>query len=108
LLFTDSETSSVRVAALPGARSDALRTLVGKDLFEFGDIDGDLEVARLQHPLGVAWHAASGTVFVADSYNNKVKQIDPRSGVIQRWAGDGELGTADGPGPSARFFEPSG
>lgn len=108
LLFTDSETSAVRVADVPGHGDGTARTLIGKDLFDFGDIDGGLEVARLQHPLGVAWHPPSATIFVADTYNNKIKRLDPGGGVIAGWLGDTEPGFVDGNGDKARFFEPSG
>jgi sugar lactone lactonase YvrE len=108
LLFTDSETSSVRVATRPEGGDGMVTTLVGEDLFEFGDVDGGPDVARLQHPLGVAWHEASATIYVADTYNNKVKRLDPRMGVVTTWLGDGEPGYRDGAGSAARFFEPSG
>jgi hypothetical protein len=108
LVFSDSETSSIRIADLPGISSGEVRTLVGRDLFDFGDVDGGPETARLQHPLGVAWHAPSATVFVADTYNNTIKRLDPETHVIERWLGDSQAGFEDGAGSSARFFEPSG
>jgi sugar lactone lactonase YvrE len=108
LLFTDSETSSVRVASLTKGGDGMATTLAGEDLFEFGDVDGGPDVARLQHPLGVAWHEASATIYVADTYNNKVKRLDPRTGVVTTWLGDGEPGHRDGAGSAARFFEPAG
>jgi sugar lactone lactonase YvrE len=108
LVFTDSETSSVRTVDLPGYGEGLVRTLVGEGLFDFGDIDGGPEVARLQHPLGVAWHEASGTVFVADTYNNTIKRLDPETRRIETWLGDGEAGHQDGVGSAARFFEPAG
>lgn len=108
LVFTDSETSSIRTADLPGRGDGQVRTLVGEDLFDFGDIDGGPEVARLQHALGVAYHEPSDTLYVADTYNNKIKRLDPRSRRIETWLGDGEAGNDDGTGTSARFFEPSG
>ncbi len=108
LVFTDSETSAVRVSDLPGSAGAQVRTLFGEDLFEFGDIDGDPEVARLQHPLGVAVDAASGMLYVADTYNNKIKRIDPVGRTIETWLGDGTAGHQDGVGRAARFFEPAG
>ncbi|MCK6551739.1 redoxin family protein, partial [Myxococcota bacterium] len=71
LFFADSETSSIRVANLEQSQ---VATLVGRGLFDFGDVDGTGEAVRLQHPLGVAF--ADGLVFVADTYNGKVKTID--------------------------------
>ncbi len=108
LVFTDSETSSVRIADLPGYGDNQVRTLAGEDLFAFGDIDGGPDVARLQHALGVAWHAASETLYVADTYNNKIKRLDPQTRQIVTWLGDGLAGHDDGTGGSVRFFEPAG
>lgn len=85
LVFTDSETSSVRVADLPGYGNGQVTTLVGEDLFEFGDVDGPADVARLQHPLGVVCDPASGAVYIADTYNGKIKRINPASGEVATW-----------------------
>jgi DNA-binding beta-propeller fold protein YncE len=108
LAFTDSETSSVRVADLPGFGAGAVRTLVGEDLFVFGNVDGGPDVARLQHPLGVAWHGRDATLYVADTYNNTVRRLDPETRRITTWLGTGNPGHRDGVGMDARFFEPSG
>jgi len=71
LYFADSETSSIRSADIdPRGR---VSTIVGVDLFEFGDADGMGDQVRLQHPLGVVWSGDS--LYVADTYNNKVKQV---------------------------------
>jgi hypothetical protein len=94
--FADSETSAVRWAALdPGGR---VGTIVGTGLFEFGDLDGTGDEARLQHCLGVAW--LDGALFVADSYNGKVKRVDPATRSCVTWAGG-----ADG---SPALHEPGG
>ena len=44
-------------------------------LFEFGDIDGRGAEVRLQHCLGVAY--GDGKLYIADTYNNKIKVCDP-------------------------------
>ncbi|MFO0661464.1 MAG: hypothetical protein U0165_16775, partial [Polyangiaceae bacterium] len=75
LFVLDSETSSVRAIDLSTAQT---KTIVGEDLFIFGDVDGDAKTTRLQHPIGIAY--ASGSLFIADSYNSKIKRIDPTSG----------------------------
>ncbi len=104
LYVADAETSAIRAIDLrPGG---LVRTIVGQGLFEFGDVDGVGDVVRLQHPLGVVWD--EGILLVADSYNNKIKQVDPRTRAAWTWLGDGRPGDADGVGPSARFREPSG
>lgn len=102
LYFADSESSSLRAADLnPKGQVD---TLVGGDLFDFGDIDGEGRHARLQHPLGVAYH--EGSIYVADTYNNKIKRYDLSTGRIQTFLGDGTAGFRDGDRPT--FDEPGG
>ena len=83
-----------------------VRTLAGGDLFEFGDRDGVGDDVRLQHPLGVA--LAGGSVYVADTYNHRIKVMDPASGRVSTWAGTGDSGHEDGPAAQARFYEPGG
>ena len=102
LYFADSESSSLRSADLnPSGRVD---TLVGGDLFDFGDIDGEGRRARLQHPLGVVYH--QGAIYVADTYNNKIKRYHLATGRIETFLGDGTAGTRDGDRPT--FDEPGG
>jgi DNA-binding beta-propeller fold protein YncE len=105
LWVADSEASAIRVVDL--GPDGALRTVLGEGLFEFGDRDGvGAAAVRLQHPLGVAWYA--GAVWIADSYNHKVKRLDPDTGECRTVFGSGEPGHADGPGAAARFSEPGG
>jgi sugar lactone lactonase YvrE len=105
LYVADSEASAIRVVE-PGP-GGAIRTIVGEGLFEFGDEDGVGPAAvRLQHPLGVAWH--DGAIWIADTYNHKVKRLDPRTGECRTFAGTGTPGHEDGPRARARFAEPSG
>ena len=104
LYFVDSETSSIRMME-PGdnARID---TIVGRDLFEFGDVDGTGDDVRLQHPIGIA--ILDGALFVADTYNNKIKRIVPDERSSAAVAGNGEVGFRDGWAGEACFDEPSG
>ena len=81
-----------------------VQTLAGGDLFEFGDVDGAGDAVRLQHPLGVV--AVDGAVFIADTYNHKIKRLDPARGAVKTFAGTGRPGQADGAAPS--FYEPGG
>ncbi|MCI0486707.1 MAG: redoxin domain-containing protein [Blastocatellia bacterium] len=102
LFFADSEVSSIRSADLdPNGR---VETIVGEDLFEFGDRDGRGAEVRLQHPLGVVYH--DGLLYVADTYNNKIKIVSPRDKSSRTFAGTGEEGLGDG--KRATFDEPSG
>lgn len=102
LFFADSEASAIRYADLPPGGQ--VGTIVGAGLFEFGDRDGHAYEARLQHPLGVVHHG--GELFIADTYNNKIKRINPRSGRTETLLGTGEAGLVDG--EPAQFDEPGG
>jgi DNA-binding beta-propeller fold protein YncE len=102
IYVADSEVSGIREVDLDPAGK--VRTLVGKGLFEFGDKDGVGDTVRLQHCIGV--HAAGGKIYVADSYNHKIKVADPVTRLVKTLAGDGKHGPDDG--AKARFYEPSG
>lgn len=109
LFVADSEGSAVRVVPLDGNPTSTVSTLVGTPnvpaaLFNFGDIDGPLKAARMQHCLGVAYH--NGRVYVSDTYNNKVKAIDIASQKVVTIAGSKESGLKDG--DTAQFDEPAG
>ncbi len=107
LYVADSEGSSIR--AVPFNPAGKVKTVVGTAglpgarLFTFGDVDGQRRRVRLQHALGVVYY--EGRVYVADTYNNKIKVIDPASGSTQTLAGTGKPGAADAP---ATFDEPAG
>jgi hypothetical protein len=75
LYFADAETSSVRVTSFePGG---PVETLVGTGLFEFGDRDGEGAEVRLQHAAGLAWAPGNHRLWIADTYNHKLKTLDP-------------------------------
>jgi DNA-binding beta-propeller fold protein YncE len=105
LFVADSEASAIR--AVEVRPPEGVRTIVGEGLFEFGDRDGrgPAEV-RLQHPVGLAWHG--GTIYIADTYNHKVKRLDPATAECHAWLGRGEPGDDDGDAATACFSEPSG
>jgi DNA-binding beta-propeller fold protein YncE len=104
LYVADAESNIIRAVSLPP--TNRVRTIAGGDLFEFGDVDGIGDVVRLQHPLGVAW--SQGRLFVADTYNHRIKAIDPESRRVRAFAGTGRPGLEDGTGGAASFFEPGG
>lgn len=105
LYFADSEVSSIRSADFDPING-RVSTIVGQGLFEFGDIDGNSKKARLQHPLGILYH--DGKLYVADTYNNKIKIVDPIENTSRTLAGTGKEGMEDGEPAKARFNEPGG
>jgi len=109
LFVADSETSALREIDLD---SGQVTTLLGAGLFEFGDVDGEKDVARLQHPLGVCYWAEDPngpSVLIADTYNHRIKRYDLRHKRVAAFAGHGApAGDDDGPVTQARFSEPGG
>jgi thiol-disulfide isomerase/thioredoxin len=104
LYVADSESNIIRAIALPP--ENRVRTLAGGDLFEFGDRDGRGDRVRLQHPLAIA--AAGTRLFIADTYNHKIKTLNPETGDVRTFAGTGSEGAADGRAAAASFYEPGG
>lgn len=104
LLVADAEANIVRAITLPP--DNQVRTVAGGDLFEFGDVEGEGDAVRLQHPLGLC--VAGGHVVVADTYNHRIKRLDPTTGNVRRWAGAGRPGHVDGLADAAMFYEPGG
>jgi len=45
---------------------------------------------------------------VADTYNHKIKMLDPATGSLTTFAGTGVSGHVDGAAAKAQFFEPGG
>ena len=101
LFIADSESNIIReIDILPGV----VKTLVGGDLFEFGDVDGTGDDVRLQHPLGVVLY--DGKVLIADTYNHKIKLLDTEKRTVTTFLGTGKAGQTDGKTPA--FYEPAG
>ncbi len=107
LYWVDSEGSAVRRMPLGGI-DQRVTTLagphdVGSALFDFGDVDGSGDVVRLQHPLGILHH--DGRLYVADTYNHKIKRVNPQTGETSTWLGTGAAGDALEP---VQLNEPAG
>ena len=104
IYFADSESSAVRAASLEAGGK--VRRIVGTGLFDSGDVDGAGDQVRLQHPLGVAYNPVDGLLYVADTYNGKIKTLDPETRRAQMLPGGEEHGWRDGREPL--FYEPGG
>lgn len=102
LYVADSEVSAIRGIDMA---SETVFTVMGEGLFSFGDVDGTAPKAKLQHPLGVAtW---GRMLVVADTYNHKIKVVDPAARSARTLFGTGRAGTSTDDGKPA-FFEPGG
>lgn len=79
LYVADSDSSSIRAV-----RSDGrTQTLVGVDVFEFGNADGLPAVARLQGAMGLSLDPGGQILWVADTYNNRLKALSLRGGGVK-------------------------
>ncbi|KAM8876061.1 NHL repeat-containing protein 2 [Synchiropus picturatus] len=111
MFVADSESSTIRMLALTDG---AVKSLVGGErdplnLFAFGDVDGKGMDAKLQHPLGVAWDKEQSILYVVDSYNHKIKVVDPKTKHCWTLAGSGEAADNISPDFSkCSFNEPGG
>ncbi len=108
LFVADSEGSSIRKVTL-GSKGEVTTVAgasdlpQGQTLFAFGDIDEVGGKARFQHPLDVLFH--EGSLFVADSYNHKVKRVDLTNRKVTTLLGTGKSGASLDP---VKLSEPAG
>jgi sugar lactone lactonase YvrE len=100
LYVADTGNHAIRKVAPDGT----VTTLAGNG--QPGFADGQGGAARFNGPVGIAVDDA-GTVFVADTYNDRIRRIAP-DGTVTTVAGAGQPGLLDGPAPSARFDTPAG
>ncbi|KAJ8682744.1 hypothetical protein QAD02_018536 [Eretmocerus hayati] len=103
VFFADSESSTVRRVCLDDGK---VFPTCGADnnpsnLHCFGDEDGKKYAAKLQHPLGVAWNSHDRMVYIADTYNHKIKKTDSEGNCVTV-CGHGK------PSKDNAFDEPSG
>ncbi|XP_053778056.1 NHL repeat-containing protein 2 isoform X2 [Desmodus rotundus] len=78
------------------------------NLFAFGDTDGVGISAKLQHPLGVTWDKKRNLLYVADSYNHKIKVVDPKTKNCITLAGTGDASNVSSSFTQSTFNEPGG
>ena len=71
-----------------------------------GQRDGAASQAQFNGPIGVAVDAA-GAIYVADTYNDRIRVISPQ-GQVSTLAGGARTGFADGAAADALFDTPSG
>ncbi|WP_286159262.1 gluconolaconase [Janthinobacterium sp. HH01] len=100
LYVADTGNNAIRKVTPEGVVS----TLAGDGLP--GDKDGRGAAAQFNGPVGIAVDAA-GVVYVADTYNDRIRRIAP-NGDVTTIAGGSRAGKADGAAAQALFDTPTG
>lgn len=108
LYFADSESSTIRLADFENDLVTVVSGTTENSLFDFDDIDGELGANRLQHALGIDGDAA-GNLYIADTYNSRIKIVPAGETSTQTLFGKGGSGGyQDGEAHLAQFDEPGG
>lgn len=84
--------------------SGAVTTLAGSGIA--GAADGVGSAATFNMPWRVA-AAADGSVYVTDTYNQKIRKVS-RDGTVTTFTGSGAIGSTDGSSTIASFYYPFG
>ena len=79
LFVADAKSSAVRAMDL---RTRKVSTLVGRSLCDCGDNDGHAADARMQFPLDIHADPRHKQLWVADTYNNKIKRIQTKNNLV--------------------------
>ena len=105
LYVADAQNHTIRQIAMA---TGAVTTLAGNGTI--GDADGTSTGARFSSPTGITTDGTN--LYIADTGNNKIRQIVIASGVVTTLAGPGPgtttSGNVDATGTAARFNRPIG
>ena len=108
LFVADTSNHTIRQIDVATGVVSTLAGLAGS----YGPANGTGAAARFNTPRGISYSEPSGAytqgrLFVADTYNNTIRQIDVATGVVSTLAGQaGSAGSTDGTGTAARFNTP--
>jgi trimeric autotransporter adhesin len=93
-----------RVAAANGV----ITTVAGNDTAGFSGDGGPATLASLRYPAGVSVDA-TGSLFIADTGNDRIRKVSAESGIISTIAGNGARGfSGDGSSATAaRLYSPN-
>ena len=82
LYVVDAGSSAVRTIDL---KTRHVSTLIGSGLFDFGDTDGTGAEARFQYPLDITVDQTQKSLWMADTYNNKIRKIGIESKLVSSY-----------------------
>lgn len=103
-----ADTGHHRVRAVD-LRRNRIHTVAGVGDAGFSGDGGPAGEARLYRPEFVAVDD-DGNLYIADTFNNRIRRVDAATGIIDTVAGNGEKGSSGDGGPAreASLFSPEG
>ena len=106
LYIADQSNNRVRAVDLT---TGVIRTVAGTGTASYNGDDVAAMETGLAGPSGLAL-ASDGTLFIADSFNGRIRAVDPVTGLIRTVVGDGGEYRYQGPDepPSSSLSRPSG
>ncbi len=102
VFVTDAITNTIRKIVIATGDVTTLAGSVG----DTGSQDGTGTAATFDKPMGVATDGTN--LYVADTYNYKIRKVAIASRAVTTLAGSGSYGVQDGNGRDAKFHLPSG
>jgi DNA-binding beta-propeller fold protein YncE len=93
-----SDTDNHRIRRVDPA-TGIIETVAGDGRRDFGGDGGSATAASLARPHRVVVDA-DGTLYIGDSFNHRIRRVDPRTGVITTIAGTGSRGGSGDGGPA--------
>jgi hypothetical protein len=94
-----ADTNNSRIQEVLAA-TGAIETIAGNGTFGFSGDGGPATSAQLAEPKGV-YVDSLGNLFIADTYNSRIREVDASTGVIQTVAGNGAFGFSGDGGPAS-------
>ncbi|HEY3129906.1 MAG TPA: IPT/TIG domain-containing protein [Acidobacteriota bacterium] len=85
-----ADTGNSRIRRIDAA-TEIISTVAGSGQPGFSGDNGPATAASLNLPYGIAVDTA-GNIFIADSFNNRIRKVDAGSGIITTVAGNGTAG----------------
>lgn len=101
IYLADSVNNSIR-----RIRNGVVETVAGNGVPGFAD--GEAAKARFNTPTSVALSIDERFLFVADTFNHRIRIIDLATGIVETFAGNGARAAIDGPAAEASFDQPIG
>ena len=95
LYIADSLNNRIRMVN----SSQIISTVAGDGNSDYGGDNGPATQAALDHPFGIAVDS-DGDIFIADSYNNRIREVNHTTGQITTIAGDGAAAYTGDNGPA--------